>query len=301
MRVWKAHMEFRSVLISHPYCFLREALSLGSELTNSARLASQWALRSACFLPQPWDYTPGHHGFLHRCWESNVSPHAYTASFLPTPQVLALDLNSLIQSSILNLIAGNTSLAEKKGKTTTKKAFEKCVCLTWQERNTTPMQQYPFPQLVGRCDFYTVFLIRFSFSMLAPFSQTFGWGISCLVEWQRVWASMIFTLKFLLLDTAGLQGPLWFPWLSCQLFSSLVKFHWRQNVLSSSSWSLRKPHWPVGDDCCQVHLNIAVFCWWETSLKLSYPQLSPGAKKQLFQRSLRGYSWCHPLHSFRPA
>lgn len=185
MRVWKAHMEFRSVLISRPYCFLREALSLGSELTNSARLASQWALRSACFLPQPWDYTPGHHGFLHRCWESNVGPHAYTASFLPTPQVLALDLNSLIQSSILNLIAGNTPLAEKKGKTTTKKAFEKCVCLTWQERNTTPMQQYPFPQLVGRRNFYTIFLIRFSFSMLAPFSQTFGWGISCLVEWPK--------------------------------------------------------------------------------------------------------------------
>lgn len=35
----------------------------------------------------------------------------------------------------------------------------------------------------------------------------------------------------------GLQGPLLFPWLSCQLFSSLVKFHWHQNILSSSSWS----------------------------------------------------------------
>lgn len=139
MRVWKAHMEFRSVLISLPYCFLREALSLGSELTNSARLASQWALRSACFLPQPWDCTPGHHGFLHRCWESNVGPHAYTASFLPTPQVLALDLNSLIQSSILNLIAGNTSLVEKKGKTTTTKKHLKSV-YAWHGRKETQHQ-----------------------------------------------------------------------------------------------------------------------------------------------------------------
>lgn len=207
MRVWKAHMEFRSVLISRPYCFLREALSLGSELTNSARLASQWALRSACFLPQPWDYTPGHHGFLHRCWESNVGPHAYTASFLPTPQVLALDLNSLIQSSILNLIAGNTSLVEKKGKTTTKKAFEKCVCMTWQKRSTTPMQQYPFPQLVGRRDFYTIFLIRFSFSMLAPFSQTFGWGISCLVEWPKGLSLHDFHIEVFITRQRDSKGP----------------------------------------------------------------------------------------------
>lgn len=90
-----------------------------------AHQLSRWALRSACFLPQNWDYTPGHHGVPQRCWESNVGPHVCTASFLPTPQVLALDLNSLIQNSILNLIAGNTPLVEKEAK---KKRFWK-VCI----------------------------------------------------------------------------------------------------------------------------------------------------------------------------
>lgn len=93
-----------------------------------------------------------------------------------------------------------------------------------------------------RRNFYTIFLICFSYYMLAPFSQPFGWGITCSVEWPKLLSAKGLSLHdfhtgVFITRHSGTPRPLWFPWLSHQLFSSLVKFHWHQNVLSSSSWS----------------------------------------------------------------